>query len=331
METSVNISISVVDDLKIRSRNKDEILGVCPACGCHDANFSMSKLVWRCWHCTAKGLIVPKDGYEVREIEQPKLDIPSIRRIYTSIADKFHNDLFSDVIDYLKHRGLTQETVNKFKLGFCGDEFYDEYNDKVAEDSGIICQGYPILYRRVVIPYMYNGEVVDLRGRILDSIFSYKERTPTYISLSGSHEARGANFLFNHDIISKNNTIIITEGEFKSIIGDQYGFPVVATPGIFGWRSEWSKYLKNKEIILAADNDKISGVRSPAYLMAKTLIKDIPQLKVAILYKPSNINKADIDSVILNSGVRSFENSINGAIHALDWFKLEEKKGYGKR
>lgn len=331
MEASVNISISVVDDLKIRSRRNNEILGVCPACGCRDANFSMDKLVWRCWHCTAKGLIVPKDGYEVKEIEQPKLDIPSIRKLYTSITEKYHNDLFSDAIDYLKHRGLTKETIDRFKLGFCGDEFYDEYSDKAAEDSGTIYQGYPILYRRVVIPYMYNGEVVDLRGRILDSIFSYKTGTPTYISLAGSHEARGANFLFNHDIISKNNTIIITEGEFKSIIGDQHGFPVVATPGIFGWRSEWTKHLKGKEIILAADNDKISGMRSPAYLMAKVLIKDLPQLKVAILYKPAKQKKADIDSVILHSGVKSFENSIRGAMNALDWFKLEERKGYGKR
>ena len=331
MESRVNITISVVNDLKIRSRKENEILGVCPVCGCNDANFNLSKLVWRCWHCVAKGAIMTEKGYEVREIEQPKFDIPEIRKIYSSLANKYHNNLFSEAINYLKGRGLTDDTINKFKLGFCGDDFYDEYTNKNAEDSGVIYQNYPILYRRVVIPYTYKDEVVDLRGRILDSVYSYKEGTPSYISLSGSHESRGANFLFNHDILDKENTVIITEGEFKAIVANQYGFPVVATPGIFGWNKKWSDRFKDKEVILAADNDKMSGLRSPAYLMAKMLVKDIPQLKVAVLYKTSKQDKVDIDSIIINKGIKAFENSIKGAMDTMKWLHLEERKGYGRR
>ena len=331
METKVNISIKVVDDLKIRSRRGNEILGVCPVCGCRDANFNTAKLSWRCWHCPAKGSILSENGYEIHEIEEPELDIPAIRRLYSGLAEKYHNSLFPKAVDYLKDRGLTEDTINKFKLGFCGTDFYEEYASKVAEDSGVIYQSYPILSNRTVIPYTYKDEVVDLRGRILDSIFSYKEHTPTYLSLSGSHEARGASFLFNHDIIDKENTVIITEGEFKAIVAVQYGFPVVATPGIFGWRENWSSLFKDKEVILAADNDKISGLRSPAYLMAKLLSKGIPHLKVAILYRASKQDKVDIDSLITNSGVKAFENSIKGAMNVAKWLWLEERKGYGRK
>lgn len=330
MEARMNVSMKVVDDLKIRSRKGNEILGVCPACGCRDANFNTAKLAWRCWHCFAKGIIIPEEGYEVKEVEETKFNIPEIRKLYSSLANKYHNSLFTDVISYLKTRGLTEDTVIKFKLGFCGTDFYDEYANKVAEDSGVIYQNYPILSNRVVIPYMYKGEIVDLRGRILESVFTYRKDTPTYISLSGSHEARGANFLFNHDIIDKEKTIIITEGEFKAIVAIQYGFPVVATPGIFGWNDKWSEAFKNKEVILAADNDKISGLRSPAYLMAKMLKKEIPQLKVAVLYKTSKQDKVDVDSIIINSGVKAFENSIRGAMDATKWLWLQERKGYGK-
>ena len=87
--------------------------------------------------------------------------------------------------------------------------------------------------------------------------------------------------------------------------------------------------MKGKEVILAADHDKISGLRSPAYLMAKSLHKEIPQLKVAILFKKAGQTKVDIDSMILSNGVKSFENAINGAISCEEWLKIEGKKGYG--
>lgn len=331
MESTVNISLKVVDDLKIRSRRDDEILGVCPVCGCRDANFNTAKLVWRCWHCPARGSITTEAGYEVREVEERKFDIPAIRKLYSSLADKYHNSLFPAAVDYLKSRGLTEDTINRFKLGFCGTDFYDEYKNEIAEDSGIIYQSYPILSNRVVIPYIYKGEVVDLRGRRLDKVFSYKSNTPTYISLFGSHEARGSGFLFNHDIIDSEKKIIITEGEFKALVAVQYGFPIVATPGIFGWNSKWSSKFKDKEVILAADNENISGLRSPAYLMAKMLQKEIPQLKVAVLYKTSKQDKVDVDSLILNSGVEMFRACIDAAMDATKWLLLQERKGYGRR
>lgn len=331
MEAKVNVTMKVVDDLKIRTRKEHEILGVCPVCGCQDANFNTAKLRWRCWHCPAKGVIIPEEGYEVREEKELELDIPEIRKLYSSLANAYHASLFPNAINYLKERGLTEDTINKFKLGFCGTDFYDEYSRKVAEDSGVIYQNYPILSNRIVIPYTYQGEVVDLRGRTLDSVFSYKNNTPTYVSLSGNHESRGAIFLFNHDIVEKEKTIIITEGEFKALVAIQYGFPVVATPGIFGWSKTWADLFKDKEVILAADNDKISGFRSPAYLMAKMLRKQIPQLRVAVLYKTAKQDKVDIDSLILNNGVQAFDNAIKGAMDADRWMRLQERKGYGGR
>lgn len=331
METRVNIGIDVVDDLKIRSRRDSEILGVCPVCNCKDANFNTGKLVWRCWHCSASGRIITQDGYEVSEPEEIKLDVDEIRKLYGKLCDKYHSSLVPSVIEYLKKRGLNEDTIDKFKLGFCGTDFYDEYLSSIAEDSGIIYNNYPILSNRIVIPYTYHDSIVNLRGRIVDVLFAYKKNTPTYVSLSGSHKARGANFLFNHDIIEKENSIIITEGEFKAILASQYGFPVVATPGIFGWDKSWSSLFKDKEVILAADNDKISGMRSPAYLMAKLLSKEIPHMKVAILYRQTKQDKVDIDSMILNSGIKSFEKSIKGAMNITDWLRLEKRKGYGRK
>jgi len=327
----VNISIDLVQDLKIRQRRENEILGVCPVCGCRDANFNTSKLMWRCWHCPAKGRILSKAGYEIKDIEPPTLDIPQIREIYTSLTDKYHKGLTKEASDYLKNRGLTVDTIEKFQLGFCSTEFYDEYTNKLAEDAGILYQNYPVLSNRITIPYLVDGKTTDLRGRVLDSVFSYKENTPTYTSLVGSHSARGATFLFNHDIIDKNDELILTEGEFKAIVGYQYGFPVIATPGIFGWQKGWSKLLKGKKVTLAPDFDRISGLRSPAYLMTKMLVKEIPNLKIALLQWMLSNDKVDIDSLLVSGNIRIFEKAIESALDAKEWLQFEERKGYARK
>ena len=333
MERSVNISIALVGDLRIRQRREHEILGVCPVCGCKDANFNTAKLRWRCWHCPAKGVIIPEEGYEVKEAEEKILDIPKVRELYTTITGRYHDNIIQSALDYLKVRGLTQQTIDDFRLGFCSTDFYNEYSNPMAEDAGIVYQNYPALTNRITIPYIVGGDVTDLRGRTLNTVFQYKENTPTYVSLLGNHASRGAVFLFNHDLINKSDKIILTEGEFKAIVGYQHGFPVVATPGIFGWQKEWSNLLKGKETILAADFDRISGLRSPAYLMAKMLIKELPDLKVALLEWAGYTTKGkiDIDSLITDGNLHLFDRAIKGAIDARWWLNKEETKGYARK
>ena len=333
MERTLNISIALVDDLKIRQRRENEILGICPVCGCDDANFNTAKLKWRCWHCPGKGIIIPEEGYEVQEIEEVRLDVPKVRELYTNISEKYHQNLTQPALTYLKNRGLTQQTIDEFKLGFCSTEFYDEYSNRIAEEAGIIYQNYPVLTNRLTIPYIADGEVTDLRGRTLNTIFTYKDKTPTYMSLAGSHASRGATFLFNHDVIDKNDTIILTEGEFKAIVAHQHGFAIVATPGVFGWQKDWSEMLKDKNVILAADFDRVIGLRSPAYLMAKMLSRELPQLKVALLgiARHTTEDKIDIDSLITNGHLKTFERAIKGAMDVKWWLEREGTIGYGRR
>jgi hypothetical protein len=281
-------------------------------------------------NCNAAGRILSNGVYIAKESEPERvLDIPKVRSIYTSLAESYHKHLTPAAREYLNKRGFTDDTIDKFKLGFCGADFYEEYADKLAEDAGIINQNYPILTNRITIPYIVKNEVTDIRGRILDTL-SYKENTPKYISLLGSRVFRGSVFLFNHDLIESNDQLIITEGEFKAIAGVQHGFPVLATPGIFGWNHDWNVLFKNKAVVIAADFDGFAGSKSPAYLMAKMLSKELNNLKVASLYSSLNDKKIDIDSLLLTDPKR-FDNAIKGAIGIDTWFRLEERKGHGHR
>lgn len=327
----VNISMKLVNELTIRSRTANELLGICPVCNCRDANFNTAKLVWRCWHGEHSGRITPEEGHVFKEIEEPVLDIPEIRKLYTLLASSYHDGITLQTVEYLKGRGLTQQTIDGFMLGFCSTGFIDAYTDKLAEVSGILYRNYPVLTNRITIPYVANGEVTDLRGRILNTVFAYKDNIPTYSSLSGSHKSRGATFLFNHDIIATNSSIILTEGEFKAVVGYQHGFPVVAMPGIYGWQKEWSSLFKDKELILAPDNDGFGGVKSPAYRMVKQLQPHVPNAKIAVLRLTNGHDKEDIDSMINGGGLKRFERAVAGAIGISEWMDSEERKGHGRK
>ncbi len=326
----MNISLEVLDDLSIRKRREHEVLGICPVCGCDDANFNTAKLVWRCWHCDSSGLIYPTEGYEIKEEVVPVLDVPKIRDFYKSLADSFHSTLSMSVKEFLYSRGLTDDTIDKFKLGYCAPDFYNEYDNKIAEDAGVIYQGYSILSNRVIFPYIVNDCITDLRGRVIDS-FNYKNNTPKYLSLAGNYESRGATYFFNHDVISQNHTILLTEGEIKALVAVQYGFPMIATPGIYRWTDEWTNLLRDREVILVPDTEIVEKRRTPAYLQAKMLSYYLPNLKVATMLMRKGEEKVDVDTYLITRGAKSFQRVIDCAKCVGDFIKEEGVKSYGRR
>lgn len=334
----VNISIKVVNDLAIKSPDgRGEIRGYCPVCFCNDADFNIDKGVWYCWQGKHSGRITDGGSYSISEefskSKESKLDVVKIRELYYNLTQKYHDKITEDVVEYLNSRGIKNDTISKFKLGFCPTSYFEEYSSDIAEPAGIINKDHPTLANRVIIPYIVNGEVTDLRGRILDTVYHYKKGTPIYKSLSGSYNSRGANYFFNHDIINKYNVLLLTEGEFKALIAAQYGFPIIATPGITKWTDEWTKLLKSKKIILVADNEDVAGQcrYSPCFIQAKTLMLKLPYLKVAILPRGKNEKKVDVDSFILKYGVSAFEKVLRGAIDVDDYVTLEEGKNRWKK
>jgi DNA primase len=329
----MNISMDIVEALTIKVRKDGtEIRGYCSVCGCNDCGYSLEKLCWHCLHCNAVGTIDGNNGYQLQDTPLPTFDIPAIRKIYFVLAEEYHNNLSNPILAYLKGRGLLESTIEKFKIGFClGGQKLKIYDDKNAKDAGVFRDEYPILSNRLVIPYIYNEEVTDLRGRTLPEIFKYKENTPRYISLEGSYAARGADYFFNHNIVNTSDTVIITEGEFKAIVAAQYGFPIVATPGITKWNNDWDELLKNKKVVLAADNEFVVGRRSPCYVQAKFLMKHIPHLEVARLPRNSKNNKVDVDSLILNKGIEHLKCAIEVAQPVEEFLEQEKGKRYGRR
>lgn len=131
----------------------------------------------------------------------------------------------------LKLRGLTEETVRKYRLG------YDN--------------------RRLTIPvFNEHGWCVNLRRYDL-----FKTGGPKIVSY---REGFGKARLYPLESLQASQVFVV-EGELDALIGCQSGLACI-TPsgGAKTWKEEWSKLFKGKDVLVVPDNDEpgMSGART---------------------------------------------------------------------
>lgn len=141
--------------------------------------------------------------------------------VYPKLVDVF-NDLGKpkDKRDYFYRRGLTDETIDRFQLGW-----YNNFN---------------------VVPFFEDGTFRNFQMR---RDIPVKEMRPYYRGLGA--------LLFNSDIMKLTNKIYYAEGPIDAIAVNQNGLPCIScsVPGYVN--PEWfSKFTGQKEIVILYDNDK---------------------------------------------------------------------------
>jgi twinkle protein len=133
---------------------------------------------------------------------------------------KIHSDSKIDpAVEYLKSRGLTEETIKKFRIGF---------------KNGA-----------VMFPYFKNGELLQVKYRSVSEKKFWKEKNCE-------------TSLYNHDNCT-GEALAIAEGEIDCMTLDQYGIPATSIPsGVndLTWiENEWDYINKFKKIYLFMDSD----------------------------------------------------------------------------
>lgn len=171
-------------------------------------------------------------------------------------------------LDYLHSRGLTDETINKHRLGYASGglkehllakKFTEDQLHKAAIIGG---KGGDILTNHIVIPYFVAGNAITFRGRALSP-----DAPTKYVTLKG-HKA----YLYNSDTVwEKKNELAITEGEFDAIMLQQLGIPAVGVPGASSWQDNWDTYVEPamvSRLYVCMDNDDV-GKKSASKLAAR--------------------------------------------------------------
>lgn len=191
-----------------------------------------------------------------------------------SLVDQYHTQIPDRIVTYLKEeRGLTDESITKFKIGWDG--------------------------KSITIPvFDHEGKLINIRHR----------RDPKKNDGNKMwNEPGGKAALFNISAIeeaNQNNTgLLIGEGEFDAIVATQHGFPAVTgTAGANTFKKEWLKHFEGiSPIYICYDTDQVGneGAEKVAVLFGK-------RAKIVFLPQISD-GKVDISNFFIQQGKSASE------------------------
>jgi len=168
------------------------------------------------------------------------------------VAEKYHKFLKQTpgAVSYLHYRGLTDETIDKFRIGFTDGgvlriDSAEEY--KIAIDAGLISEdGYEILAHRITIPNLIHSiKACDfIIGRTVA-----KDRMK-YLGLRIPKPIYGLMDVVDSPIV------FITEGQFDWLTLRQWGYPAIVVGGTH-IQSYNLIALRSKRVIIVPDNDEV--------------------------------------------------------------------------
>lgn len=256
--------------------------------------------------------------------------------LYEGVSTSFHYMLTQTeqgkfAYNYIKERGLTDETIEKFKIGYSpNDRFWlkkflkgKNYSDNFLNESGLFSKNYKdicLFSDRLMFPiFNRNGKVVAFGGRILhpqgpkDSkylnspeLIHYKKRETLYA------------FNFAKNSIRTNKTVIFCEGYMDCIAYHQCGLDYAVAPLGTALTEEHLKLIRGfaDTILLSFDSDnagqaatlravymarrldftvkiiKLSGGKDPAEIMLKYGTENLTmQVKNSILDSDYLLNR----------------------------------------
>lgn len=205
---------------------------------------------------------------------------------------KFENiPLTNKQIGYLDSRGITKKTAKYFNLSNTQDN--------------------------IIIPYFSDKGVL-----VAAKIKNLKNQSPKYFSVKGSNFG-----LFNKQNLTTRDPLVITEGEFDTMIAHQCGFSNVSSVGtganslekLFKIEGGFLRLFPN--LIVIADNDKAGQGMEQAFLKEFGLSAKFPDKG---LFK----GEKDITDVFLKYGKKQIETIINSATRKIEGLRDLDHEPY---
>jgi len=220
----------------------DEAIVTCPECRKPKLSININTEVYKCWVCSAKS---PNSTYakghfsQLKELWGDVIPIASVMKNLSSTKEKnfsdlvvrYHHQLRSNpsLMKYLFQRGINEESIDKFQLGFVRMHEQDWVSIPSYED------GIPKLIKYRKGP---NDENPDFAKYL--------------------REEGGKTVLFNGDVLDSVEEVFIAEGELDAITLLQNGYEntVGITAGAGTLTPEWyDKLVSKSKIYLVLDPD----------------------------------------------------------------------------
>lgn len=242
--------------------------------------------------------------------EDPKLknERDSVYSVLEKAAAFWEENLSkrSDAVSYLKKRGLKEETIKEFRVGFADDSFTSlvsflkkaGFSEDVMEKAGLVISSpkghYDRFRSRIMFPIFDSaGRVVAFSGRIFGK---EDDKMGKYVNSPETMLYSKSKILYGFDKakqeIRKNNSCILVEGQMDLIMSHQAGFKnTVALSGTALTDSHLnliSRLSENLVIALDADPAGMAAARRSAEMAL------LSGLEVKIAEIPEGLDPADL-------------------------------------
>lgn len=344
-----NDIVDVISGYVKLQKKGSSYFGLCPFHNEKSPSFSVSraKQMYYCFGCGAGGnvitfimeyenftfveavrMLAERAGVEIPEVEYSKeaKDRADLRTTLLEInklaAKYFYAQLKTEqgkhAHKYLVDRGLSEETITAFGLGYSNkysDDLYKYlkmkgYRDEMIAKAGLISVNeksgvYDKFWNRVMFPIMdINNKVIGFGGRVMGDAKPKYLNSPETEIFDKSRNLYG----LNRARTSRKSYFLICEGYMDVIALHQAGFTnAVASLGTAlttGHASLIKRYVN--EVYLTYDSDEAG---------TKAALRAIPILKEAgITAKVIRMDPyKDPDEFIKNLGAEAFEERINKA------------------
>ena len=344
-----NDIVDVISQYVKLTRKGNSYFGLCPFHNEKTPSFSVtpSKQMYYCFGCGAggnvynfvmeyenysfgealshlaerAGVVLPKIEYS-REARAKAEKRATLLEINKKAAQYFYYQLRRDngknAHDYLTGRGLSEETIKKFGLGY-SDKYSDDlykylkaqnYSDELLRESGLFNvderQGmYDKFWNRVIFPIMdVNNRVIGFGGRVMG------DGKPKYLNSPETQIFDKSRNLYGLNVArtTRKNYLLLCEGYMDVISMHQAGFTnAVASLGTAltsGHASLVKRYTQ--EVLLLYDSDE-AGVK--AALRAIPILREAGVNSRVVNLRPYK----DPDEFIKAEGAQAFEKRLESA------------------
>lgn len=344
-----NDVVDVISGYVQLQKKGSSYFGLCPFHNEKSPSFSVSrqKQMYYCFGCGAGGnvftflmeyenfsfveavkFLADRAGIQLPEMEyskeaKEKADLrTSILEVNKTAAKYFYAQLKSEqgaqAYTYLKDRGLSDETITAFGLGYSNkysDDLYKylrgkEYSEELIRQAGLINTDerhgvYDKFWNRVIFPIMdVNNRVIGFGGRVMGDAKPKYLNSPETAVFDKSRNLYG----LNRARTSRKPYFLLCEGYMDVISLHQAGFTnAVASLGTAltpGHASLIKRYVQ--EVYLTYDSDE-AGTR--AALRAVPILKEAGISVKVIRMSPYK----DPDEFIKNMGAEEYEKRIQNA------------------
>lgn len=346
-------------------------MGLCPFHEERSPSFSVAedKQIFHCFGCgkggtvfnflqEIEGISFPESVKRVADLEHLSVDFDwseprevadtpenqqrrSLLQLHSKAAELYHHILVNTKIgepalNYLLERGLTQELIETFQIGFAPQKrdflsqvFKNEQLDETLfEPSGLFVQRdngtfLDRFYQRIMFPINDpQGNVIAFSGRLLKTADFPGDEMPKYLNSPETTLFNKRETLFNFDRarkeIRKENTVLLFEGFMDVIAAWQSGVKSgVASMGT-SLTNEQIRRLERvaKEVVICYDGDN-AGVQ--ATNRAIQLLQENSHFDLSIVSIPE---KLDPDEYVWKYGAEAFQNLANHGRETVFSFKM---------